>query len=300
MNLDFGLLRCFKVVGEHQSISKASLTLNFSQPAISLQIKRLEQHLGKQLFERNNRGLTLTAFGEKMMSVANKAEELQIEMNTVVTSNDKPTGRVRVGTYTTASSYLLADPVNKYLKNYPNVTLSYSYDPVEVMLAKIKSKELDAAVLSDFNGDATLEAVPLWKDKMVFVAAPELYKKLPGKIKPHELSSIDFLSYPLRFDLCYRGIEKSFGKYLAKSNVVFESTSFDTLKQMLLLGTGATFMPHYLIKNEIKEKKLKVIEIEGAELPVEFSFISLGDHSASTATVALKTTILNWYKIRKS
>ncbi len=296
MDIDFGYLRCFKAVAETGTVSKACLILNLSQPAISMQIKKLENQVGKILFERTNRGLLLTVAGERLLEVANRAAELQQEALMILSSKDKPQGKVRIGTYTTASSYLLALPMKAFLTQNHGVSISYHYDPVEVMLAKIKTKELEAAVLSDFDGDATLEAVSLWKDKMVLVGTIEQADRLPKKMKARDLSEVDFLSYPLRLDLCYQRIEKQFGKYLSKANVVCESASFDTLKQMLLVGAGITFMPHYLVKNEIKEKKLKVIEIENIEIPVHFSFVSRGAHASSAATIAMKNLLSDWFK----
>lgn len=296
MDINFEYLRCFKIVAETGTVSKASLSLNLSQPAISIQIKKLETQVGKVLFERTNRGLHLTAYGERLLEIANRAAELQQDALSILSSNNKPRGKVRIGTYTTASSYLLTKPMKAFLTRYSDVSISYHYDPVEVMLAKIKNKELDAAILSDFNGDAALESVALWKDKMVLVGAKELTDRLPKKLKPGDLSELDFLSYPLRFDLCYQKIERQLGKYLAKANIVCESTSFDTLKQMVLVGAGITFMPHYLVQNEIEEKKLKVIEVEDVEIPVEFSFVSRGDQSASAATIAMKNLLLDWFK----
>jgi DNA-binding transcriptional LysR family regulator len=296
MDIDFGYLRCFKAVAEAGSVSKASLALGLSQPAISIQIKKLEAQVGKSLFERTNRGLYLTSTGERLLEVAMRATELQHDVQSILSSHDEPRGRLRIGTYTTASSYLLAAPMKKFLDENSGVSICYHYDPVEVMLAKIKTKELEAAVLSDFNRDATLEAVSIWKDRMVFVGTKEQADRLPKKLKPSDLSKIDFLSYPLRLDLCYQRVEKLLGKHLVRANVVCESTSFDTLKQMLLLGTGVTFMPHYLVQNEIKDKRLRVMEIEGVDLPVEFSFVSRGDHSSSAGVIALKKLLLAWFK----
>ncbi len=296
MDIDFGYLRCFKAVAETGKVSKACLILNLSQPAISMQIKKLENQVGKILFQRTNRGLLLTVAGERLLEVANRAAELQQEALLILSSSDKPQGKVRIGTYTTASSYLLAHPMKVFLTQNHGVSISYHYDPVEVMLAKIKTKELEAAVISDFDGDASLEAVSLWKDKMVLVGTIEQADRLPKKMKARDLSEIDFLSYPLRLDLCYQRIEKQFGKYLSKANIVCETASFDTLKQMLLVGAGITFMPHYLVQNEIKEKRLKVIEMENIEIPVEFSFVSRGTHASSAATIAMKNLLLDWFK----
>jgi DNA-binding transcriptional LysR family regulator len=296
MVVEFALLHCLKIVAESQTISRASLVLNLSQPAISLQIKRLEQQLGKKLFERTNRGLSLTTFGEKLLEISHRSEELQKEIQGLAHSKGRPTGKIRIGTYTTASSYLLAEPAKTFLQNNPGTCINYSYDPVEVTLAKIRSKELEAAVLSDFTGDASLESVKLWSDRLVYVVSSEMAKKLPASIKAEQVSKIDFLSYPLRYDLCYRSVEKKLGRYLAKTNVVLESTSFDTLKQMVLLGAGATFMPYYLVKNEIKQKLLKIIEIENINFSVTFSYVSLGSQLTNSGTTAFKETLLKYFK----
>jgi DNA-binding transcriptional LysR family regulator len=126
MNFDLNLLKCFYEVAARQSISLASSALHLSQPAISLQIKKLEEQLDKALFARHNRGLILTPFGRLFLEKTTRILQIQDEMSDLANESDGlPAGQLRIGTYTTASSYLLASCAANFLSEYNKVSLAY-------------------------------------------------------------------------------------------------------------------------------------------------------------------------------
>ena len=89
-------------------------------------------------------------------------------------------------------------------------------------------------------------------------------------------------------DYCYQQVEKKFGKYLTKCSVPIESESFDTLKNSLRYGLGNSFMPRYIVKEELKNKILKEIQVQGSRIPVTFSFITRKDRKLPTRVQKLK------------
>jgi len=296
MNLDLHLIPCFTAIAERDSVSDATEALHLSQPAISLQLKKLEEQLGKKLFERESHGLRLTQFGKELLSHARRLAEVSDAITRLSqTEVSRPSGVLRIGTYTTISSYLIPAPTSDFLAKYPEVTLQYQYDTVEILLERIRNQEIEGAILSDLPAKSTLHSVPIFTDELVYVVATKSKLKVSSTIAPSELANIPFLSYPLRFDLCYRKVEAIYGKHLAKARIAVESVSFDTLKQMLLRDAGGAFMPRYLIRDELKEGRLKVIQIGKQRLPVQFSFVSLSDASLSVTTRSFRNELVEYF-----
>ncbi len=296
MRVDYNLLRCFRAVAKAESISWASRELHLSQPAISLQIKNLENQLGKSLFDRHNRGLILTPFGQVLLRKLSMLEEFELEIEELVSGDEgEISGPVKVGTYTTASSYLLAEPVSEFLRESKKVTLSYSYDTSEGIIQKIKDYRLDCGIFSDVPSDNLLDRVPIFTDQLVLAQSKE-HPICAKRIDPKDLAKIDFLSYPLRFDLCYRKVEQHFGSHLAKARVAAESESFDTLKQMLIHGAGATFIPKYLIQKELEEGILSEVSVGNTKIPIVFSLVTKKNAHLSQVTAALRNFLITRFK----
>lgn len=296
MNFDLSLLKCFHQVATSKSISLASATLHLSQPAVSLQIKKLEDQIGKALFDRHNRGLILTPFGHQFLEKTNRILKIQEEMNDLTQQSESmPTGQMRIGTYTTASSYLLAPCVAKFLSQYKEVSLSYDYSESKVLLEKIKNYQIECAILTDVPPDRHFNSQIFFKDELIFAISSKRKESKTKTIQPKDLSKFDFLSYPLRYDLCYRTVEAKFGTHLAQCRIPLETESFDTLKQMLLLGLGATFIPKYLIEKELKNGELIEINIGQNKLPISFAIITKKEADLSTATKYFIQTVTNFF-----
>jgi DNA-binding transcriptional LysR family regulator len=294
MGIDLNLLRCFQVVANNKSVSRASSILHLSQPAISLQIKRLEDQVGKKLFDRHNRGLTLTVFGRHFLDKAQHLLEVQSDLLSLIEhSEGSPSGRLRVGTYTTASSYLLAAPATRFLSENKNVSLSYDYAESKVLLEKIKDYRIDCAIITDAPQDKLLTSQVFFEDELIFAISKKHKEYKATQINPKDLTRFDFLSYPLRYDLCYKKIEEKFGTYLSKCHIPLETESFDTLKQMLLAGAGATFIPKYLIARELENGSLTEITLGQTKLPISFSFITKKGADLSAATKKFREKIFD-------
>lgn len=274
--MDIAKILSFKAVADAGSISGACSKVHLSQPALSLQIQALEYELGIKLFERHNRGLLLTEEGEALRSRAVMLEEWLSETNSMLAGLKSHEGKIRIGTYTTASSYLLAPKLSAFFSKYPKIEISYQYLTTEEILRKVKNLELDCAVISEVPADDGIDIEPFFDNELILVASSK-NKIIPNELTKEELALYPFLSYPLRFDYCYREVDKRFGKYLKSAPMPIESESFDTLKQSLLNDLGMTFMPEYLVKHELKDKKLRKIKIKSPDLPIRFSIITKKD-----------------------
>lgn len=286
MAIDLNKIKYFRAVATTLNISKASKLVNLSQPALSLQMQNLEHEIGASLFTRSNRGLILTEAGHTFLARSHMLQNWERDTLDELGEALSPSGELKIGTYTTASSYLLAPKLKAFLKQYPDLSITYDYSDTDTIIEKIKTLELDMAVISEVPDDPGIESLPFYKNELVLAAAAS--SKVSKSIGAKELALWPKLSYPLKLDYCYREVERKLGKHLRVAPTVIESVSFDTLKQSLLHDLGLCFMPLYLIEEELKSKKLKRVEVQGLKLPITFSLVFKRGHRLSRRVQVFK------------
>ncbi|HXH30998.1 MAG TPA: LysR family transcriptional regulator [Bacteriovoracaceae bacterium] len=293
--MDLSKILSFKAVADAGSISRATGVVHLSQPALSLQIQALEFELGVKLFERHNRGLILTEEGKLLRERAILLSDWVSETNSLMSGLRSLAGGIRIGTYTTASSYLLAPRLKNFFKEFPKIELKYQYLPTLQILAGLRSLDLDCAIISEVPEVNGIRAIPFFRSELILVCSAK-NKSIPTALTPVDLKDFPFLSYPLRLDHCYREVERKFGKYLTTAPVPIESESFDTLKQSLLSDLGITFMPEYLVTSELKEKKIRRISLSSVRLPITFSLVLKKDKKLSPRLEAFKDYLMKTFE----
>ncbi|MBP2627720.1 MAG: transcriptional regulator, LysR family [Firmicutes bacterium] len=121
--MDIRDMRYFYSIAEEGNISNASKKLNIAQPALSRQMKQLEENLGVQLFERGSRRIKLTEAGQLMRERVEQILELvEGTMNEITELNSGAVGTISIGTVTTSGAILLPNLINRFHDLYPNVT----------------------------------------------------------------------------------------------------------------------------------------------------------------------------------
>lgn len=156
--VDFELYRIFVVVAEEENITKASERLNISQPALTKQIKNLENQLSAKLFERKNKGVELTAFGKEIYEKLKTPIE---ELNKI----DNQIGKekcINIGTHNHMGSCIFGDCINEFHIEYPDCKLNLICEETSEMFRKLKNKEIDI-VFSKRNDDIGLNGIEFIK-----------------------------------------------------------------------------------------------------------------------------------------
>jgi len=137
--IDFELYRIFVAVAKEENMTKASEQLSISQPAITKQIKNLENQLSVKLFERKSKGLILTQEGKELYKQLNNPIE---ELNRIDRKMSKER-YINIGTHNHMGSCVFGDVINEYCLKYPNVNLNLICKETSEMMKKLKNKELD-------------------------------------------------------------------------------------------------------------------------------------------------------------
>ena len=182
-SLDLRALEIFRAVAVEGSVSKAARKLNRVQSNISTRIKQLEQQVGKDLFVRRHRGLSLTPDGELLLPYAERL--LQLSMEASETLNEgRPHGLFRIGTMESTAAARLPAILSAFHANHPAVQVEVETDTAGALIDRLLARDVDVAFIAEPLAVDGIEAVPVFREKLVLVAP----KSFPPISKPDEIS----------------------------------------------------------------------------------------------------------------
>ena len=236
-------LKYLVALREHRHFGKAADACFVSQPALSMQIKKLEECLGVQLLERTNKSVMFTVVGEIMIERARVVLNEVDEMKEIARQATDPFGgELRLGIFPTLAPYLLPHITPRLSKKFPRLSLLLLEEKTGVLLEKLQQGKIDAAILALPVVETNLVHTPLFNEEFM-LAVPRTHAFAKRKlIKPEEL--IDQPLLLLEEGHCLREQALSFCfQVSAVENQRFRATSLETLRHMVASGVGMTLMP---------------------------------------------------------
>ena len=253
-------LECLVAVSETLNFRQAAEKCFISQPALSAQIKQLEQLLGVQLFERDKRRVLPTAAGKAM---AEKAQSMLADLNDLAESSrsfaEPLSGLIRIGVIPTVAPYLLPKAMQAVYREFPNAQVSLREDHTNRLIASLEKGELDVLLLAleaDLGDAATINIMddPFW---LTVPVGHHLAKRKTVKIEDLAQENILVLE-----DGHCLGDQAQEICLLAKAGHSddYRASSLTTLVQMVAGGLGVTLLPEIAIGIECSpERNLKAI-----------------------------------------
>lgn len=225
------------------NFGKAADACFVSQPALSIQIKKLEAHLGVQLFERTNKSVRLTSIGDDIVAQARQIlHEVDNLCELAKNASNPLVGSIRIGIFPTISAYLLHRIMPMLTQSLPQVSFYLVEEKTQYLLAQIRTGELDAAILSLPIDEKGLIVHDLF-DEEFLLAVPHkhpLAQKM--SIKKDILDQEALLL--LDEGHCMRDQVIDFCNKIDQNNrLTVRATSLETLRYMVMSGIGLTLMP---------------------------------------------------------
>jgi len=238
-------------LAETGHFGEAAERCHVSQPTLSAQIKKLEEYLGVALFERQPRNVTPTEVGARVIERARRVLQEAADIRELArASRDPLTGRLRVGLIPTIGPYLLPRIAMKLKRRLPKLSLMLYEYQTGPLLGKLRSGELDLAILALPADTEGLETRSLFAEAFV-VAMPRDHRLAARKrIKAADLEDETLLlleeGHCLRdqaLDVC--------GSVRVHEEQDFRATSLETLRQMVAAGLGITLLPRLAAEGPI-------------------------------------------------
>lgn len=239
-------------VARSENFARAAEICFVSQPALSMQIKKLEDELGVKIFERDRKKFLVTEIGREIIKKAEVILSEEQAIKTIAKSAQDPFGgELKIGAFPTLASYFFPYAVKKISKKFPKLKLFLVEEKTEILIDKLQKGEIDIAFLAMPIGASNLETIKIFSEKFLLACATnhELAKK--KKISPSDLKGKNLML--LEDGHCLRGqaLEacSMFGAFEEQN---FRATSLETLRQMVAAGNGITLIPEIAVKKDDK------------------------------------------------
>ena len=187
-DLQLDWLKCFVAVVDTGSLSSAAEEVSRSQSAVSMQLKKLEEALGKRVLDRGTRMLQLTPDGQTLLSYARRILDLHAEAHMAL-RGEELTGRVRLGVPDDYAARYLTPALRRFALRHSGVEIELNCEQSTALIPRVASGDLDLALVSrDHSRRGTL----LFHEPMVWVGAPqfELWRRDPLPIAVYESASL--------------------------------------------------------------------------------------------------------------
>ncbi|PHR50717.1 LysR substrate-binding domain-containing protein [Cycloclasticus sp.] len=242
-------LKYIVAVAETKSFVKAAEQCFVSQPTLSMQIKKLENSLNIKIFERNNKHVLVTEIGKQVIETAKRILQDAEHISILAKHEQDPfAGDFTLGAFPTIAPYILPKLIPLIKKKLPNLRLILVEEKTDILLHKLKTGLIDAALLAGPLHDESLIAEKLFDDEFKLAVATNHPLAEQTIINPDELINQPLLL--LDEGHCLRDQALQFCQLSGideEQNV--RATSLETLRQMVIAGTGITFMPTIAIQN---------------------------------------------------
>lgn len=259
-------LSTFCTVMSEGSMTAAAEKLYLTQPAVSQQIRALEDELGVPLLHRGVRQVKPTIQGQMLFEYSKKILHLtqQAEM-AIQTISQKVSGYMRMGTINSIGMYLISPIIGLFLKHNTHLNVKVIYSTFEDTIKAMKAGEVDLAILPDLKSEFG-ESIPEFEER--FLAKDEMWLVCSSKDTslPNKISVNQFNDRPiLVFSEMYPGFKKLMEQIMVANKVefmpVFETDNVGTLKRVIESGLGWGFLPAHSIRKQVRTKRMNVIDI---------------------------------------
>lgn len=268
-------LQVFYTVAKLLSFTKAAETLHMTQPAVTFQVRQLEEHFNTRLFDRTHNRVTLTEVGRKSYEYAEEIFELYAEMeNSVKELTGDVSGALTLGASTTIAEYMLPSLLSGFTKEYPDIQLRLKVSNTEGIVSMIENSMIDLGIVEGPVTNKNLLVEVCRVDHLVAIVPTE-----------HELDSQqsitmdEFMHYPFVCREEGSGTRDVIMDYMTKMgldknnlNICLELGSPESIKGAVEAGMGVSIVSSATIEKELQLEILRKVDLN-PPLERSFSFV---------------------------
>lgn len=291
-NATFRQLRIFVEVAKNLSFARAAENLYLTPPAITMQVKELEGHVGMPLFERSGKKVRLTTVGEYMLVYARKILATVKDAEDAADSLRRAdSGLISVGMVGTAT-YFMMELLSQFRQNNPNIELKISTGNRQQLVTMLKNNEVDIAIMGSPPKELETRSLPFAPHPHVFVASVNhpLAKK-NEVIKVEELRFCEFLVREYG-----SGVRNLMEKILTENHIEPKIKMYiddnEFIKQAVIADLGLSFLSLHTIGAELQEGRIAALNVEGTPVVREWNVIHNLTKVLSPVTILFRDFII--------
>jgi len=278
----FQQLRLFEAVARNSSFTRAAEEVHLSQPAVSIQVKRLEEQLGVSLFEQIGKRIFLTAAGDELLATCKDVFTRLSTFETVInTLRGEVSGSLKIAVATTAK-YFLPDFLGAFMREYPRVEPHLKVTNRAGVLARMDDNVDDLYILANLPENTDVVAHPFLDDELVMFASANhplaRERSIPFERLAEEQLLIREPGSGIRMSLEHTMKDKG-----VMIPAYLELGSGEAIKQGVMAGLGIGMLSTHSLKLELDTGLIAILDVEGLELRRQWHAVHLRGKKLSLA-----------------
>jgi len=264
----------FRAVAERLSFRKAAEELYLTQPAVSLQIKALEEDLGVQLFDRSGAHITLTAAGGILLDYAKQVNALLVEAeHEIAALSGEHAGQLALGASTTIAQYVLPRLLGEFCKEHPRVRATLISGNTERIVEAVAKQTIALGFIEGPSRSRDVKTEPFLQDELVLIVSTAHEWAERTSISLSDLCTAPLLMrergsgtrHVIEMELERQGIKRS------SLHIVMELDSSEAIKSAVEAGLGVGFVSRWAIAKDLRlDRSFKIVEVEGMDVKRDF------------------------------
>lgn len=291
MHFTLRQFRVFEAVADHLSFTQAAKALHLSQPAVSMQVKAIEEQVGLPLFEQLGKQIYLTEAGQEIHHYSRAIRQLLDEAEDVINGlKGAHQGRLTVAVASTAN-YFVPTLLGVFHERFPDVTVSLDVTNRESLLQQLSENVVDLVVMGQPPSDADLEAGIFMENPLVIVAPPNHPLAAQKNIPFTRLEDEVFLTRE-RGSGTRSAIERFFEQHGVQLNTGMEIASNEAIKQSVQAGLGLGLLSRDTLDMELALNKLVILDVEDFPIVRHWYVMHRKGKRLSTVAQAFKQFLL--------
>jgi len=268
-------LQVFYTVARLLSFTKAAETLHMTQPAVTFQVRQLEDHFNTRLFDRTHNKIVLTDAGQKVYFYAEKIFELNSEMeHSLRALSEDTSGTLSIGGSTTIAQYTFPTLLKGFREKYPELSIRICEANTEGIVAKVESSMIDLGIVEAPVLNQDLDVDIFRADELVLIMHPEHELANKEYVKPLDIINLPFITREegsgtksVIFDYFTKHkIEKN------NINICMELGNSESVKGAVETGIGVSILSKTTIEKELQLKRLSYVPLN-PKLTRNFYFV---------------------------
>jgi DNA-binding transcriptional LysR family regulator len=276
--MDFDQLRTFIEVAKLGSFSRAAEKVMRSQPAVSAQIRQLEEEYGHKLFDRTAKAVRLTPAGEVVLDYAQQLLELRTNSSRAVSDwNGKLQGTLSIGANEGTFLYVLPRVLAKYHRKFPDVKISVYRSFTHKVGEKVEEGAVDIGVLTMPVKSASMKVIPVFRDRILLMVGSgnALFNRRSATLQ-------EFAQQPIilpKTGSIRKVIEKNLRPYRDNLKITMELTSVTMIKRFVAAGFGVSLICASFADDNVRRGEVSLLKLEGLDLWRELGLVYRKDRS---------------------
>ena len=288
MNLTFRQLRVFTEVAQQGSMIRAAAALHLTPPAVSMQIKQVESHVGLLLFDRHGRQVSLSTAGEYFLVHAKRLLAAVKEADNAMARFKKlDHGLLTIGIVSTAK-YFVPHLLARFHEEHSGVDVRLRVvGNREQLVAMMQAGEVDLSVMGRPPKEIATRAESFAAHPLVFVCPPRHPLLDIGKPPVSALQGCAFIVRE-HGSGTRAAMESFFAEHRFEPRITMEMSSNETIKQAVMAGMGLSFLSLHTIGLEVRSGLLNVLDVEGTPLMRMWNIVHLQSKVLSPSAEAFR------------